>query len=212
MRSHGKLEREVGVRLQAGDIEGAAARLLEACGPAIRGYLRVALPSERQMREAYSSFTECVWQTLRRYRGEPALIVWAYRQAYCCAKPYRSQSRPKRSSTGRKTESGARALTRTRAATLQPLGPAEDAELLRAELSLEEQTLLTLRVDRGFGWDEVACVLGKGRDGDAMKRRYQRLMQRLHRIAIERGLIQDEPLPARLSDLQLTRRSGSREV
>ncbi|HKU37090.1 MAG TPA: hypothetical protein VJR89_03055 [Polyangiales bacterium] len=213
MRSQEKLEREVGVRLQAGDTEGAAARLLEACGPGVRGYLRVCLPTERQLRDAYSSFTECVWQNLRRYRGEPGLRVWAYRQAYCSAKQYRgTQLRPKRASTSRKTESGARALSRTRAATLEPLGVSEDAEVLRAELSLEEQTLLTLRVDRGFGWEDIGCVLGKSRAGDAMQRRYERLVRRLHRTAIARGLIEEEPLPRRLDALSLTRRSTSREI
>jgi RNA polymerase sigma-70 factor, ECF subfamily len=213
VRSQGKLEHEVGVRLQAGDIEGAATRVLETCGPGVRGYLRVALTTDRRVRDAYSIFSETVWQCLRRYPKQRRMIVWAYRLAYMAAKQQRDQSRPKRTTTHRKgSSSGARVLSRTRAATVEPLGAAEDAELMRAELSLEEQTVLTLRIDRGFSWQEIGWVLGRGSAAEPMRRRYQRLVQRLHRAAIARGFIEPEELPAKLDSLQLSGRSVSRDA
>ena len=212
MRSQTKLEQEVGVRLQAGDIEGAAARVLELCGAGVRGYLRVALNGDRRVRDAYSIFSEAVWQGLRRYRSERRVVVWAYRLAYAAAKQQRTDGRPKRSTLRRKgSSSGARVLSRTRAATIEPLGAAEDAELMRAELSLEEQTLLTLRIDRGFSWQEIGWVLGRGSAAEPMRRRYQRLVQRLHGAAIARGFIQPEPLPSKLDSLLLSGRSVTRD-
>ncbi|HKP60311.1 MAG TPA: hypothetical protein VJV78_26480 [Polyangiales bacterium] len=213
MRTQGKLEHEVGVRLRAGDIEGAATSLLRHCGPSVRGYLRVALSADRPVRDAYSIFAEAVWQGLRRYRSERRLEVWAYRLAYVAAKQQRDPSRPKRSASQRKasSSSSARMLSRTRAATIEPLGPAEDAELMRSELSLEEQTLITLRIDRGFSWSEIGWVLGRSNAAQPMRQRYQRLVERLHRAAIARGFIEQRPLPAKLDSLSLSGRSVSRD-
>jgi RNA polymerase sigma-70 factor, ECF subfamily len=178
----------------------------------------VALGDDRQVRDAFSAFSETVWQRLRRYRFEPRLAVWVHRLAYAAAKERREVSRLRRPAATRKGRPGShergRGLTRTRAATLEPLGAAEDAELMRRELSLEEQTLLTLRIDRQFDWSEIAWVLGQraSRDaGAAMERRYERLVARLHAVAIARGLIEHKPLPANLGSLQLTRRSTTRD-
>jgi RNA polymerase sigma-70 factor (ECF subfamily) len=216
LKSQRKLDAEVGACLRNADIEGAAARVLECCGPAIRGYLRVALGEERHIRDAFSAFSESVWQRLRRYRAGPRLVVWVHRLAYAAAKERRETSRLRRPSSTRKarTNSRERALSRTRAASIEPLGPAEDAELMRRELSLEEQTLLTLRIDRQFSWGEIAWVLGQGSGsaaGAAMARRYELLVARLHEVAITRGLIERAPLPANLGSLQLARRSSTRD-
>jgi len=214
LKSQRKTDGEVGACLRNGDIEGAASRVLDSCGPAVRGYLRVALGDDRQVRDAFSAFSETVWQRLRRYRFEPRLAVWVHRLAYAAAKERREVSRLRRPAATRKGRPGShergRGLTRTRAATLEPLGAAEDAELMRRELSLEEQTLLTLRIDRQFDWDEIAWVLGRGA-GAAMERRYERLVARLHSVAIARGLIEQRPLPANLGSLQLARRSTTRD-
>jgi RNA polymerase sigma-70 factor (ECF subfamily) len=216
LKSQRKIDEEVGACLRSGDIEGAAARALECCGPAVRGYLRVALGDDRHVRDAFSAFSESVWQRLRRYRAEPRLAVWLHRLAYTAAKERHETSRLRRPSSARKarTSSRERALSRTRAASIEPLGPAEDAELMRRELSLEEQTLLTLRIDRQFSWNEIAWVLGQGSGsaaGTAMARRYERLVARLHEVAITRGLIDRAPLPANLGSLQLARRSSTRD-
>lgn len=216
MKSQRKTDAEVGACLRNGDIEGAASRVLESCGPAVRGYLRVALGDDRQVRDAFSAFSESVWQRLRRYRFEPRLAVWVHRLAYRAAKERHEVSRLRRPAATRKGRPGSHplGLTRTRAATLEPLGATEDAELMRRELSLEEQTLLTLRIDRQFDWDEVAWVLGQRASrgaGSAMERRYERLVARLHAVAIARGLIDNDPLPANLGSLQLARRSTTRD-
>jgi RNA polymerase sigma-70 factor (ECF subfamily) len=160
LKSQQKLDDEVGVCLREGDIEGAAARVLQGCGACIRGYLRVALGEDRLVRDAFSTFSEAVWQRIRRYRAEQRLVVWAHRLAYVAAKERRETSRLRKPSTTRKAKPGSRELSRTRAATLAPLGAAEDAELMRRELSLEEQTLLTLRIDRQFAWGEIASSWG----------------------------------------------------
>jgi hypothetical protein len=44
-----------------------------------------------------------------------------------------------------------------------------------------------------------------------MARRYERLVARLHEVAITRGLIERTPLPANLGSLRLARRSSTRD-
>lgn len=214
MKSQQKLDDEVGVCLREGDIEGAAACVLQGCGPCIRGYLRVALGEDRLARDAFSAFSESVWERIRRQRAQPRVIVWTHRLAYVAAKQRRETSRLRKPAAARKSRPGSRDLSRTRAATLEPIGATEDAELMRRELTLEEQTLLTLRIDRQFDWEEIAWVLGQrsgSEGGGQIARRYERLVARLHATAIARGLISPGPLPANLASLQLTRKTATRD-
>jgi RNA polymerase sigma-70 factor (ECF subfamily) len=65
-------------------------------------------------------------------------------------------------------------------------------ERLRAQLEPEEQTLLTLRVDRQLSWREVADILaeeGATVDEAALRKRFERLKDKLARAAREGGLI-----------------------
>jgi RNA polymerase sigma-70 factor, ECF subfamily len=199
VKSQEKLEHEVGERLRAGDTQGAASRVIRRCGPGVLGYLRVAIGDDRRAQAAFSAFETALAQRLRR-RGELPLHVLAYQLAYRCAKQQRQASQTKAAAT-RDTARGA-TKTKARAATFEPLGAAEDAERLRRELSLDDQTLLTLRLARQFEWSDIAAVLVAGERAEAellIRRRYQRLVVRLHRTAIERGLIESGPLPASLT-------------
>jgi RNA polymerase sigma-70 factor (ECF subfamily) len=66
-------------------------------------------------------------------------------------------------------------------------------ERLRASLSVEDQSLLALRVDQGLPWTEVAEVLAEeGRQSDpaALMKRFERLKERLGRMAREQGLLE----------------------
>ena len=55
-------------------------------------------------------------------------------------------------------------------------------EEIRAGLSAEEQTLLTLRIDQQLSWEEIAVVFsesGAAVDTAALRKRFQRLKDRL---------------------------------
>jgi len=63
---------------------------------------------------------------------------------------------------------------------------------LRAGLTPEEQSLLALRVDQGLEWAEVAAVLageGQAPSPAALMKRFERLRERLGKLARERGLL-----------------------
>jgi RNA polymerase sigma-70 factor (ECF subfamily) len=55
---------------------------------------------------------------------------------------------------------------------------------LRDELELDDQTLLTLRVDRDLSWNEVARILSDDEidDEDALTRASARLRQRFKKL------------------------------
>ena len=79
--------------------------------------------------------------------------------------------------------------------TLTPLvreRQAKALETLRAKLSLEDQSLLALRVDQGLSWAEVAEIAatdGEPVKVDALMKRFQRLKERIGIMARDEGLV-----------------------
>ena len=65
-------------------------------------------------------------------------------------------------------------------------------EKLRAALPVEDQSLLVLRVDQGLPWAEVAEILaeeGRPADPNALMKRFERLKDKLARMARDEGLL-----------------------
>lgn len=71
---------------------------------------------------------------------------------------------------------------------------------LRAELDEDDRMLLTLRVDRGLPWRELAQVFAEGddavldaaaleRQAAALRKRYERLKRRIRALAQARGVL-----------------------
>jgi RNA polymerase sigma-70 factor (ECF subfamily) len=71
---------------------------------------------------------------------------------------------------------------------------------LRQQLSIEDQTLLLLHVDRGLSWRDLAIVMhedGEQLEGEALTReasrlrkRFERLKSELRELAVAEGLIE----------------------
>jgi RNA polymerase sigma-70 factor (ECF subfamily) len=223
LKTSRKLDQEVQVYLRADDLEAAAARVIDACGPAILGYLRVALGSESVAQQAFTAFSSAVWQKLGRYRGAWEIRLWAYRLAFQCAIQQRRAVRSKQLNPDRSGETRRRALGRTRTATAESMALTEHAELLRRELSIAEQTLLTLRLDKQLSWSEIALVLGisGATKSEAVARRFDKLVARLHRLATTRGFIAPgarltgragATVPRRATALRLVERSRTHDT
>jgi RNA polymerase sigma-70 factor (ECF subfamily) len=183
-----------GTLLSAGDLAGAAEALLRDQGPQILGYLSSVLRNDGDAGDVFSQFTEDLWRGLPGFRRECPLRVWAYRLAWHAAArhlrdPYRAR--------GRRLETTelSRVADEVRSSAL--LGRAEarrrGIDRLREQLAPDDQTLLVLRLDRGLAWREVATVLA--RDGEevdeaALRKRFERLKDRLARMAREEGLLE----------------------
>jgi RNA polymerase sigma-70 factor (ECF subfamily) len=164
---------------------------MRAFGPKIYGYLRAVLRDDTDAGDAFSLFGENLWRGISTYRGEASFRTWAYRIAWNAALAVRDEAWRRH---GRRLEtSEASRLAdeiRTTAARVERERTALDA--LRETLSPEEQTLLVLRIDQGLSWDEIAHVLGQegsSVESATLRKRFERLKERLASLARERGLV-----------------------
>jgi RNA polymerase sigma-70 factor (ECF subfamily) len=177
--------------LAAGDAREAATLAIRAYGPSILGYVAAVVRDEAATGDVFSTFCEDLWRGIGSFRGDSSVKTWAYRLAWHAAARWLRDPHRRRSARLR-TDDAERLAAEVRSTTALHLRPsAQDALAeLRATLSPEEQTLLTLRVDRDLPWSEIARVLGDDAASEAaLRKRFERLKERLRSVAIQRGLV-----------------------
>jgi len=189
-----ELERRIREALDLGDHRGAATIAFEGYGPQLRTFVVGVLRSESDGAEAYSQVCEEIWTGLPGFRGTGTFRAWAYRIAWCAAirwksDPFRRRGRRLMTSeiSGLADGRSSRAPDASARTSRTPA-----LEALRQTLHPEEQALLTLRLDREMSWEEVAEVLaGEGRPASAvaLRKRFERLKEKLARRAREYGLL-----------------------
>ena len=185
-------ETAIASHLDRGDLRGAATRAMQAYGPQVLGYLVAVLRDEDNAREVFSQFAEDLWKGLPRFRRECSFRAWAFKLAWHAASrfhrdPYRQRGR-------RLVTSDASRLAASIApdSSFRPGGRSERMIKLREALDPEEQTLLILRLDKDLAWEEVSHVLsshGEPVAPAALRKRFERLKEKLARLAREQGLI-----------------------
>ncbi len=186
-------ELELRESLARGDLDAAAVAALELWGNPVLRYLVSLLRDEETAREVFSQFAEDLWRGLPEFRGECSLRAWCYRLAWHAAArhlrdPWRRRGQPL-------TSGKISALVQSISTSGRAPGSRRSllAEL-RERLTPEEETLLALRVDRELEWEEVAHVLSAGGEQaspDALRRRYERLRQKLAQMARDAGLLDE---------------------
>lgn len=175
--------------LGAGDHRGAATEVIRGYGPRALGYLHRLLGNDTDAADAFSMFAEQVWRGMPNFEGRSSVKTWAFKAAWSAAMKVRDDAwRRLReglpSSAASHLADEVRTNTALRFETLR-----QELEVLRAELTAEDQTLLALRLDQELTWDEVAEVLSiEGRTVDAvtLRKRYERIKARLAAIVRER--------------------------
>jgi len=191
------VEERLDALLARGDHAGAAEVILREYGPQILGYIASVVRSDGDAGDVFSQFTEDLWRGLPGMRRECPVRVWAYRIAWHAAArflrdPYRQR--------GRRLETTelSRIAEEIRSSVLHGREEVrrQGIERLRGMLSPEEQTLLVLRLDRGLSWREVAIVLeeeqGEPVEEAALRKRFERVKERLVRLARDEGLVEEE--------------------
>jgi RNA polymerase sigma-70 factor (ECF subfamily) len=188
-----EVEGRVRELLAAGDVRGAATEAIRALAPEVLRFLRALLRDEEDAADAFSEFAENLWTGLETFRGEASLRTWALRLARNAALNLRAEAwrrRGRRFATGEasalaedlRTKSFVR-VERQRAAL----------DRLREALSMQDRMLLVLRLDQGLSWKETAEVLaaeGETADVNTVTKRFERLKERLARMARAEGLIE----------------------
>jgi RNA polymerase sigma-70 factor, ECF subfamily len=183
------IETRVGALLRGGEYRSAATEVIRGYGPRALGYLHRLLGNETDAADAFALFAEQVWKGMANFEGRSSVKTWAFKAAWSAAMKVRDDAwRRLReglpSSAASHLADEVRTNTAIRFETLR-----QELEVLRAELTAEDQTLLALRLDQELSWEEVAEVLsvdGRKVDAPALRKRYERIKARLATIVKDR--------------------------
>ncbi len=186
-------ERGIRALLERADTRGAAGEVLRAIGPKILGYQRAVLRDEDDAADAFSLFAETLWKSLPSFRWESSLKTWTFRIAWTAAQRIRSDAFRRRGRRLMTSEASRLAEEiRTHSAVRREV-QADRLSRLRASLTPEEQTLLVLRIEQELSWDDIASVLsgdGPPVQAPALRKRFERLKERLGKMARAEGLLE----------------------
>lgn len=173
--------------LANGDARSASATAVQTLGPRILGYLRAVLRDEADAADAFSIWAEHVWRGIATFRGDSSIRTWAFKVAWNASLNVRDDAWKR---LGRRLGTGeaSRLAEEIRTATVERVERQRDAlASLRESLSPEDQTLLSLRIDQKLTWSDIGEVLGV--EPVVLRKRFERLKDRLGRLARARGLI-----------------------
>jgi RNA polymerase sigma-70 factor (ECF subfamily) len=176
------VDERVRALLDAGGHADAATEAIRSLGPAVLRYLRTLLREEADVHDAFSYWAESVWNGIPRFRGDSSLRTWSLRLAFRAALAVLDHAwrrRVRRFATGEASRLAATLRTASAVRVERQRRKLDDAI---AKLTLQEQTLLSLRVGQGLSWDEIAVVLstdGRRVDPKTLAKRFARLKARL---------------------------------
>jgi RNA polymerase sigma-70 factor (ECF subfamily) len=196
-------EAQIAERLAARDLSAAATIGIRAYGAELLGYLTAVLHDEADAADAFSQCCEDIWRGVGDFRSDASFKTWAYKLAWHAALRLLRDPRRRRGRALGTAEAEA-LVAEVRATTALHLKTeAKDAfAAIRETLEPEEQTLLVLRIDRGLAWAEIAEVLapqassprrtlGSERSQAALRKRFERVKEKVRREAVARGLIEE---------------------
>jgi RNA polymerase sigma-70 factor (ECF subfamily) len=177
--------------LDAGDAREAADTAVRGYGQPVFRYVSGMLDPDDAL-DVLQLWSEDVWRGLPGFRRECRLRTWAYRLAHHAASRFRRD--PYRARQERLPSSAASRLAVSIAAqsAVQLAARREQLRKLAATLTPEDQELLSLRLDRELSWEACAEIVSS--DGVevtafALRKRWERLKDRLGRMAKDEGLI-----------------------
>jgi len=191
---HTTIEQQIASCLDRGDVKQAATEALRGYGPQILAYLAGVLRDDEAAAEVFSEFSEDLWRGIGAFRRESSFRTWAYRLAWNAARqlardPFRKRGRRLMTSEWSAIAQEVRSST----ATQRQFEIQGRLAKLRTALHPDEQSLLILRVDRELSWKEVAQVMSESEtplDEAALRKRFERLKARLHKMAKKEGLLE----------------------
>ena len=192
-----QLEHDIRSLCQRGDFAGATTAAIRGLGPELYGFLVGFHRSEQDAAEVFSIVAERLWRGLPSFDWACSFRTWAYtvarnasithqEEAQRCARehvPLSDASEVTRIAEQVRTETAAHLRTETKSRIAA----------LRESLTIDEQMLLSLRVDRGLGWEDLVRVLHDGaeplgdeairRESAKMRKRFQSLKAKLAELA-----------------------------
>jgi len=196
----GDVEPRIQELVRAGSHDAAATLVLETYGPEVFGYLVHTLGNESDAGEVFSQTAEDLWKGLPSFGFRCSVRTWIYVLGRHAISRYRRS--PWNKGARRVGESRVESLAELARSRTQPWRRTEVKDrmaALRDALDEDDRTLLTLRVDRDLGWDDIARVMLGLEEPDAklvtkesarLRKRFQLLKDELRRKAQEAGLLE----------------------
>lgn len=171
---------------QRGDHRAAATLLLQSYADELLGYLTNLLRDSELAQEALAMFAQDMWIGLPKATLHTSARAWAYALARNAAHRLldRAVRERWRQQPLSRLDAAALGVVETRTLTPAHLKTENKRRVaaLRESLSLEEQEILTLRVDRSFDWREIALALSpQGADLEVSAARYRKRFQLIKR-------------------------------
>lgn len=207
MRQEGagtELEREGHLRELhgRGEFHALAAAAIELYGAEVFGYLVCVLRDESEADDVFSLACENLWRGISVFEGRCSLRTWFYTLARHAIGRHRRASRRDAGRRVPLSQTTSPLAAQIRSVTLPYLRTQfrERFNVLLEALTVDERTLLVLRVDRALDWNEIAFVMiGPELCGDdlarasaRLRKRFQALKARLRERAHESGLLPSE--------------------
>jgi RNA polymerase sigma-70 factor (ECF subfamily) len=170
--------------------------VLREHGPEILGWMLATLATETEAADAYALFGEDLWRSLGRHAGRCSMRTWCYMLArHAVARVIEQRGRGCGHEEPLSDASAFRiaAPDRTSTAGYLRIDAKRSVRALREQLEPEDQVLLVLRVDKDLGWRDIALVMlgpdadeaALARRGAALRKRFERVKERLRRLAAE---------------------------
>jgi RNA polymerase sigma-70 factor (ECF subfamily) len=179
--------------LDVADLRGAATAAIRGYGPQILSYLRAVLRSDDAADEVFGTFCEHLWKGIQTHRRTSTVLAWCYGVAWGAVRRYSDDAYRRRKRRLRTTVvSNLAAEVRESAAPYLRSELQDRVAKLRQGLAPDEQTLLILRIDRKLSWREVVEVLATGGEPPteaAVRKRFERIKEKLRRLAEAEGLL-----------------------
>lgn len=195
---------EVAIRAacDAGDFDQAATVAIRNHGPEILGFLVGRLRNEGAASEVFSLFCEDLWKGLEGFGWRCTARAWAFTIARHAASRYMAKEGKHRNHKVTLSGRVSRIAEQVRMSTLPYLRTRIKSRMreLYDQLPEQDRTLLTLRLDKGFPFRDVAAVLlydgGEPdeaeltREAARLRKRFQLAKERLRELAEAEGLIE----------------------
>ena len=193
------LEAEVRRLCEAGDLHAAATAAIQGLGPELLGFLVVMARDPQDADDVFADVCVRLWKGLGGFRWDSSLRTWAYVLARRAFHAHRQRRGAAARDVALSDAAGLESMiVRIRTTTLARMRaePQTRVERLRARLDPDEQALLTLRIDRELEWREIACIVGDDDPADeaalaraaaGLRKRFERLKEKLRRIAAEQA-------------------------
>lgn len=187
------------------EYDPATTLLLRQLGPSIFRYLAARARDENLASDAFAAFAEDVWRGMRGFAGRSSVRVWAFTVARnALGQLLRKTNRERRRTSAWDSTLVGRVAVQVRTETLVYLKTEMKQRFaeLRQRLSPDEQGLLVLRVNECLGWDDIARIQldplkepDVKREAARLRKRFQLVREKLHRMAKAEGLVDDKDDP-----------------